>query len=138
MSLPKPLPDLTFFIDRSLGRKKVPAILRVAGLRLNTLAEVYGTPEDEQVKDPAWLARAGAEGWPVLMKDSGISKDPFEKHTVTQHGVRCFCIGNGKLSAQEMAGWILSALGEIALACNEPGGFIYTINRNGLVAVTTP
>ncbi len=37
MSHPDGLPDL--FLDRSLGRKKIPTLLRDAGLRLVTLAE---------------------------------------------------------------------------------------------------
>ena len=45
MSHPDELPDL--FIDRSLGRIKVPALLRAEGLRLVTLAEHYGVPADE-------------------------------------------------------------------------------------------
>jgi len=51
------LPDL--FLDRSLGRRQVPAMLREAGLRLHTLAEVYGVPGDEDVVDTAWLQLAG-------------------------------------------------------------------------------
>ena len=53
MSHPDGLPDL--FIDRSLGRLRVPAGLRGAGLRLRTLAEHYGIPEDENVEDITWL-----------------------------------------------------------------------------------
>jgi hypothetical protein len=37
---PAGLPEL--FLDRSLGRRQVPDLLRAAGLRLRTLAEVYG------------------------------------------------------------------------------------------------
>ena len=59
MSHPAGLPDL--FIDRSLGRKKVPAILRGAGLRMRTLAEVYGVPGDQGIQDVVWLERAGTE-----------------------------------------------------------------------------
>lgn len=57
MSHPDALPDL--FLDRSLGRIKVPQLLRSAGLRLTTLAEQYGIPADEQVADAEWLALAG-------------------------------------------------------------------------------
>lgn len=45
MSHPDGLPDL--FLDRSLGRKKLPELLRAEGLRLVTLAEHYGIPHDE-------------------------------------------------------------------------------------------
>ncbi len=58
---PDGLPEL--FLDRSLGRslgrRQVPALLRDVGLRLQTLAEVYGIPADETVADTEWLARAG-------------------------------------------------------------------------------
>ena len=60
MSHPDALPDL--FLDRSLGRIRVPEILRAAGLRLTTLAEHYGVPEDERVADADWLTLAGQRG----------------------------------------------------------------------------
>jgi len=50
---PEGLPEL--FLDRSLGRRQVPALLRDVGLRLRTLAEVYGIPADETVADTEWL-----------------------------------------------------------------------------------
>jgi hypothetical protein len=53
VSHPDALPDL--FLDRSLGRIKVPQLLRDAGLRLVTLAEHYGVPADEAVVDEEWL-----------------------------------------------------------------------------------
>jgi hypothetical protein len=86
---PEGLPDL--FLDRSLGRRQVPALLREAGLRLHTLAEVYGVPADEDVADTAWLELAGHRGWPVLMKDERIryrpSPGPF-LYAVSGRGLR--------------------------------------------------
>src|SRR5215218_8163493 len=55
---PEGLP--TLFIDRSLGRIKVPTLLREAGLELVTLAEHYGIPQDETVADVTWLADTAA------------------------------------------------------------------------------
>jgi hypothetical protein len=57
VSHPAGLPDL--FLDRSLGRIKVPALLRAAGLRLKTLSERYGIPADEAIADQDWLELAG-------------------------------------------------------------------------------
>lgn len=74
MSHPAGLPDL--FLDRSLGRLKVPRLLRAAGLRLITLAEHYGVPTDEQVPDEDWLELAGSRDWAVLMKDKRIRYRP--------------------------------------------------------------
>ena len=70
MSHPDALPDL--FVDRSLGRIRVPNLLREAGLRLVTLSEHYGIPADETVRDEEWLELAGKRGWVVFMKDSRI------------------------------------------------------------------
>ena len=41
-------------------------LLRAEGLRLTTLAEHYGIPEDEDVTDVQWLALAGQQGWAVF------------------------------------------------------------------------
>ena len=59
MPHPAQLPDV--FLDRSLGRVKVPQLLRDAGLRLLTLAERYGIPADEGVSDEEWLAEVAGE-----------------------------------------------------------------------------
>ena len=69
MSHPDGLPDL--FLDRSLGRIKVPALLRAAGLRLTTLAEHYGVPDDEDIRDAEWLELAGRNGWAVFIRTPG-------------------------------------------------------------------
>lgn len=57
MPHPDGLPEL--FLDRSLGRIKVPTLLRGAGLQLVTLSEHYGVPTDETVADEDWLQLAG-------------------------------------------------------------------------------
>jgi hypothetical protein len=62
VSHPAGLPDL--FLDRSLGRIEVPRRLRLAGLRLVTLAEHYGVPTDETIADVFGSPRsAGVDGW---------------------------------------------------------------------------
>ncbi len=94
---PEGLPDL--FLDRSLGRRQVPALLREAGLRLHTLAEVYGVPADEDVADTEWLELAGQRRWPVLMKDERIRYRPSERAAVVAHHVQAFCLTGGNLRA---------------------------------------
>lgn len=127
---PAGLPDL--FLDRSLGRVQVPNILRAADLRLHTLAEVYGIPADEDVSDEDWLARAGDEGWAVLMKDERIRYREAEQAAVIGHGVRAFCLSRGNLRSAEMAGLYLSALDSIIEACSRPGPMIYVLSGEGL------
>jgi hypothetical protein len=122
----------TLFIDRSLGRRQVPDMLRAAGLRLHTLAEVYGIPADETIADVEWLTRAGREGWVVLMKDERIRYRPAERAAVLDHSVRAFCLTSGNLRATDMASLYLGVLDRIAAACAAPGPFLYGVSRQGL------
>ena len=74
MSHPDALPDL--FLDRSLGRIKVPQASTGGRPPLTTLAEHYGTPADEAVTDEEWLGLAGDHGWVVFMKDTRVRYNP--------------------------------------------------------------
>jgi PIN like domain len=127
VSHPDGLPDL--FLDRSLGRIKVPLLLRAAGLRLTTLAEHYGIPADESVADDNWLRLAGSRDWVVFMKDTRVRYNRPERQAVKAHGVRCFCLANQNLTGDEMAGRFLNNLDAIVRACNEPGPFIYAVHQ---------
>jgi PIN like domain len=133
VSHPDGLPDL--FLDRSLGRIKVPRLLRGAGLRLVTLSEHYGIPADEGVPDDEWLRLAGGRGWAVFMKDTRIRYNRAEREAVRAHGVRCFCLANQNLTGDEMADRFLSNLDAIVRACGVPGPFIYAIHRTRIEKV---
>jgi hypothetical protein len=126
---PAGLPPL--FLDRSLGRRQVPELLRAAGLQLQTLSEVYGIPADEDVSDVAWLELAGSRGWPVLMKDERIRYRAAERDALVAHGVRAFCLTSGNLRAAEMAEQFLAVLDQIADACALPGPFFYAVSGRG-------
>ena len=127
---PDGLPDL--FLDRSLGRRQVPELLRAAGLRLRTLSEVYGIPADENVPDVAWLELAGAHGWVVLMKDARIRYRTAEREALLRHGVRAFCLAGGNLRAAEMAHLYLLEITSIARTCAAPGPFLYAVSGLGI------
>lgn len=92
-----------FFVDRSLGRRRVPELLRADGWDLITLAERYGIPDDERVLDTEWLSLAGAQGWPVLMKDERIRYRSGEREALVNSEVVAFCLSSGNLDAQRMA-----------------------------------
>ena len=128
MSHPDGLPDL--FVDRSLGRKRVPELLRASGLRLVTLAEHYGMPADESVADTEWLELAGTRGWAVFMKDGRIRGRASERVVVETFAVRCFCISRQDLTAEQMAARSLAHLDAIVAACADAGPFIYAVHEN--------
>ena len=127
MSHPDGLPDL--FLDRSLGRKKVPALLRDESLRLVTLAEHYGIPADEQVADSEWLELCGQRGWLAVMKDDRIRYVGVEKRALIDHRVRAAVITNANLAAIEMASRIVRAAPELAEICTgRRGPFLYALH----------
>lgn len=122
----------TLFLDRSLGQRQVPELLRAAGLRLHTLAEVYGVPADETIDDVEWLTRAGGEGWVVFMKDEHIRYRAAERAALVGHVVRAFCLSSGNLRAPDMAQLYLDGLEKIVALCAEPGPFLYIVSRRGI------
>lgn len=133
MPHPDGLPDL--FIDRSLGRIAVPTTLRQAGLRLVTLAERYGIPEDESISDERWLMDAGERGEAVFMKDARVRYRPAEKLAIFQSGVRCFCLARQDLPAAEMAQRFLDNLDRIVAACARVGPRLYAVHGDRIVQV---
>lgn len=123
---PEGLP--TLFIDRSLGRLKLPALLRAAGLTLVTLAEHYGIPRDETVEDVTWLSDTAARGWIAIGKDECIRRRPPAKAAVLRHGARVFYFTRGDLPAEAYAGRVLANID--VRACAHDGPFIYVIHPN--------
>ena len=75
-----------FFVDRSLGRVRAPALLRESGWSLVTLSEHYGIPHDETVADVEWIRCRTAE-----------------RRALIAHGVRAFCLTSGNLTASAVA-----------------------------------
>ncbi len=128
MSHPAGLPDL--FLDRSLGRLKVPALLREAGLQLTTLSEHYGVPADAQVADEDWLELAGSRGWVVPMEDKRIRYRRPELDAVKRYRVRCFCLASQDLPAQEMADRFLRCLPAMIEARGDSGPFVYMVYKD--------
>ncbi len=135
MSHPDGLPDL--FLDRSLGRKKVPELLRAEGLRLVTLAEHYGIPNDETVEDVEWLQLCGERGWFAIMKDDRIRYVGAERRAehaprraLVESRVRAAVITNANLPAAEMAERIIRALTDLAAICAErQGPFLFALQQ---------
>ncbi|HVT70919.1 MAG TPA: hypothetical protein VHF26_24435 [Trebonia sp.] len=127
-----------FFLDRSLGRKAVPELLRADGWSLVTLAEHYGVPADQEVADTAWIEEAAKRGWPVLMKDKQIRHRPAEIAAVVGHGARCFVIPRGDLASAHMASRLITNKRAIFDAASEPGPYIYAVQADRITLLHLP
>lgn len=131
MPHPAGLPDI--FVDRSLGRLEVPRRLRDAGLRLTTLAERYGVPQDESISDEAWIEDASRMGEVVFMKDSRVRTNVAEKAAIIRYRAQCFCISNQGLRAEVMAQRFIRNLVRITDACAASGPFVYAVQHGRIV-----
>lgn len=124
-----------FFVDRSLGRIRVPGRLRAAGWELTTLAEHYGIPADEDITDIDWLTLAGSRGWAVLMKDDRIRRRPAELAALRAAGVHAFCIANANLDTDHQVELLLRHQAQIFHRCAEAGPTLDSLSKTGMRSI---
>lgn len=123
------------FVDRSLGRRKVPEALRTADLEVTVVVHDDVFPQDTD--DEVWLREAGRHGWIVLTKDEGIRWKRGAQRVIVDAGVRCFCLHPTRgMRAEDMAAVLVSALpriSNIAESQKRSGGFVYLVNPRGRI-----
>ena len=120
-----------FFVDRSLGKKVIPAALRQAGEQIKTHDELF----PQNTPDETWLTEAGRQGWIVLTKDTRIRYHAHEIAALLNSGVRAFILtARGDLTGAEMAEIFIKALPSIKrMAGSIPAPFIARVHRDGSV-----
>ena len=125
-------PDVTFFIDRSLGKHVVPEALKAAGARI-TIHDDHFSPD---TSDDVWLREVSDRGWAVLTKDKAIRYRKNERTAVDVAGGRLFVLTAGNITGKEIASGFVEALPRmIRLAVKEPAPFIATVSRAGAVSL---
>ena len=121
-----------FFVDRSLGRIRLPALLRDADWSLVTMAEHYGEEVGQAVSDTDWLQLAGESHWPVLAKDERIRYRPAERAAIVAHRVRAFYLTSGNLTGQQMAEAFLANQAAIWEHAVEQGPGLFAVTRTSI------
>nr|MBA2599946.1 hypothetical protein [Actinomycetota bacterium] len=119
---PQPESPPEFFLDRGLGRYKIPHALVDEGLIVHTLASVYGDDAEESVVDEIWISDAAAMGWILLTKDRGIRYVDVERESMINAGARIFCISRSDLTAEVMIEWLLRHKNRILQRARKPLG----------------
>ena len=130
---PQPPEDLTFFLDRQLGRYKVASALRAVGLTV----EIHDDHFSQSAPDTEWLAAAGENGWIVITRDDRIRYRVAEKQALRRARVRAFVLAaRGDLRAEELAEIFLRALPKIRRTITEQQPpFIAKISRDANVTL---
>jgi predicted nuclease of predicted toxin-antitoxin system len=122
----KPREPLVFFVDRSLGKKRIAEALRAA----DTLAHVHDDFFAPGAPDVEWLQRAGRHGWIVLTKDRSIRWRAVECAALMNAGVRAFTLTSGNLQGADMAETFVRAVPAIyRFVADHQGPFIATVAK---------
>jgi uncharacterized protein with PIN domain len=130
---PKPPEELTFFLDRQLGRYKMAGALRKAGLNI----EIHDDHFPQNAEDTEWLTAAGKRNWIVVTRDERIRYRVAERQAIRRAKVRAFVLAaQGDLRAEMLAEIFLKALPKIRRTVKQrKPPFIAKISRGGDVTV---
>lgn len=115
---------MTFFVDRSLGRRAVPSALRQAGFDVVVHDDVFAADTDDEI----WLREAGVKGWIVLVKDDRIRYRPRERNALEAARVQAFTLTAANLTGAQQAHLLLTHAARMERFCAEhPGPFVVDI-----------
>jgi hypothetical protein len=92
-------PEITFFIDRSLGAEIFATALRDAGCTVVVHDDRFPANTPDQI----WLAEAGRNGWVVVTKDKRIRFRTIEKEAFRAAGVGVFVFAQGSRRVPDLA-----------------------------------
>lgn len=128
LALEKQLKSVTFFIDRSLGKKTIPNALKKRGLNV-VIHDDYFLPD---AKDEVWLKYVAKKQWIVITKDKRIKNRKSEIDLVMKNNVKMFVVRQANLTGEEIAKILIDALVKISkfIKITKPP-FIATITRSG-------
>jgi predicted nuclease of predicted toxin-antitoxin system len=104
-----PPEDITYFLDRALGRNKIAKSLRQSGHKVEIHDEHFrlDSPDNE------WIPKVSQNGWVILTKDKMILNRVPELLAIYQSKARFFAITSGNLTAEEMSEIFKKALKKI-------------------------
>lgn len=125
---PRDTADLTFFVDRSLGRHDVPAVFTDAGYRVVHMTELYPDGADQEVPDDQWIEEVAEHDWVALTKDAAIVRDHQE--ALRRSALRVFALTNANLTGEEMAERFRINLSRITQRARKRGPFIDSVLPN--------
>jgi hypothetical protein len=124
---PKPQPKLTFYVDECLGRQ-VPTLLAAAGFDVRPWYDHFPGQQDV-----TWLPHIGARGWVLLTKDKNIRRNVLEVRAILNADVRAFALVATDMTGVDQAQVFIDARRRIARIAQQPGPFIYTLTRTGIL-----
>lgn len=121
-----------FLLDRSLGGRKLVAMLREAGWDAVTLAEYFGDARAQRMSDEEWIGEGTAAGFVLIAKDHHVASRPLEARAIYMHDARIVAFARGDITADEMANLCLAHAKAIHRLATVHPPFVFSLSRHGL------
>lgn len=120
--------ELIFFVDRSLGRKLVPAVFQTIGFQVVLMSDFYPDGADQRTDDDTWIADASARGWVALTKDPAIIR--AHEAALRQSTLRVFALSNANITGEEMARRYQANRHRILQRARKRGPYVDIVHRD--------
>lgn len=118
--------SLIFFLDRNLGGKTFPSILRNAGVSVILLEDHF----THMAPDEEWITWVGQKGYYALGNDARIYRNKIQREVVMKSGLGYFVIRDAQSTAKDSAENFLATYSRIERFVQKtPRPFIATILR---------
>ena len=119
---------IIFFLDRNLGREKLPRLLRDAGFSIKVHDEFFAPDEEDKI----WLESCGLRKWVVITPDTKILKAPASMKAIGSNRARIFFLSSNNQKAELWAKALTAAYTKImATIQNHEAPFIARISTRG-------
>lgn len=127
----KQLRELTFFLDRNLGSRRVAEALRAAGARV----EVHADHFQPDATDEEWLAACGQRGWIVITLDYRIRYRTSERDALKENKVKAFLVARaGQMGGEALGRLLAEKLPKlVALATQMSAPFAFRTSPSGAI-----
>lgn len=123
---------IIFFLDRNLGRIKLPQLLRDAGFAIKVHDEFFAPDEEDKV----WLESCGLKKWVVITPDTNILKDPASMKAIGSNQLRIFFLSSNNQKAELWAEALTTAYTKImAIIQKHNAPFSARISKAGNVSL---
>lgn len=129
-------PDITFFVDRSLGGKVVPSAIRPLLDGATEKLAVHDELFDQDTDDETWLEHVGRQQWVCFSKDERIGRNALELAAIVRYRVRIFMFVRQDVSGAVMGAAFGGALPHIRkILAKHAAPLICTVQHDGSVRV---
>jgi hypothetical protein len=127
----KQLRELTFFLDRNLGSRRVAEALRQTGANVEVHADHFAADGS----DEEWIAACGKKGWIAITLDYRIRYRASERDAPKEHKVQAFLVARaGEMNGDALSQLLVGRLPKlVALATQKTAPFAYRITPSGVI-----